>query len=236
MEDIKELNKINKINNTNLRNPRLQIQDYIASLKKISYEECLWIFRKDPLRRTVEDNQLLINSNIALVYKIAQGFYDNQKNYNSIDISFEELFQAGVMGLTDSIAKFNSKRGTKFSTYSYHWISANIRQEIRKNVYQLKTYTYAPITVESMDNEDSKERCSKLNPMDSIYYKDLLTEIASLLKDKEVRIFKGYFLEDLSVRVIAQNEGLTTTKISYHIRKIKSLLKKKLSLNLIEFN
>ena len=46
---------------------------------------------------------------------------------------FEDLRQAGIVGLLNALDKYTPNPNTKFSTYAYFWIKGEILEEIRKN-------------------------------------------------------------------------------------------------------
>ena len=60
-----------------------------------------------------------------LVAKIA-------KKYSRYE-DFEDLRQAGLIGLMKALDRYTSNSDTKFSTYAYFWIKGEILEEIRKN-------------------------------------------------------------------------------------------------------
>ncbi len=55
----------------------------------------------------------IIKENEKLVWKIASGFYNVDRN---------DLFQAGVLGLLKAYRKYDKNSPTKFSTYAYDYI------------------------------------------------------------------------------------------------------------------
>lgn len=46
---------------------------------------------------------------------------------------FEDLRQAGLVGLLNALDRYTPNPNTKFSTYAYFWIKGEILEEIRKN-------------------------------------------------------------------------------------------------------
>jgi RNA polymerase primary sigma factor len=68
------------------------------------------IERGDP-----EAKQRMIQSNLRLVVSIA-------KNYRNQGLPFLDLIQEGTLGLIRAVAKFDWRRGFKFSTYATWWI------------------------------------------------------------------------------------------------------------------
>ncbi|MBS3736369.1 MAG: sigma-70 family RNA polymerase sigma factor [Candidatus Bipolaricaulota bacterium] len=68
----------------------------------------------------------LIEQNIPLVKSIAGDF-----THSGLD--FEDLRQAGYIGLLNAVENYDLKRGTKFSTYATHLIKGEIRHQVRDN-------------------------------------------------------------------------------------------------------
>lgn len=79
----------------------------------------------------------IIKLHEKLIYKIASKFHE---------ISKEDLFQAGVIGLIKAYNNYNKQSETKFTTYAYNYIFgemyelANNTRTIRLNKNILKTY------------------------------------------------------------------------------------------------
>jgi len=63
----------------------------------------------------------LILHNQRLVYSIA-------RRYRGKGLSFVDLVQEGMLGLLRAAEKYQYRRGYRFSTYSYNWISQAIRR------------------------------------------------------------------------------------------------------------
>ena len=47
---------------------------------------------------------------------------------------YDDLFQAGVLGLIEANKRFDEKRNVKFVTYAYYWVYEHMRREVRKSV------------------------------------------------------------------------------------------------------
>ena len=70
-----------------------------------------------------EARSLLLRSNLKLVMRVA-------RRQNPENLSVDDLFQEGYLGLEHALAKFEWRKGNKFSTYAYWWI----RQAISRGV------------------------------------------------------------------------------------------------------
>ena len=72
--------------------------------------------------------------NKRLVYKYA---YAYNKFYNH-KLEFQDLTQAGFMGLLKAAEMFNFNKGTLFSTYSTYWIKQHISREIMNTGHTIR--------------------------------------------------------------------------------------------------
>ena len=150
-----------------------QLRNYISDKNTLSYEQTLWLFRKDPSKRTENDIKQLVESNLALVYSVVLRHlrkHDDICNKQHV-MPFNDLFSAGIIGLNKAIVKYDSRKETKFSTYAHYWISASVREEIRRLLYPLKTYSYAKVVIteyEDRNQSSSSTSSSSTNVSSSV--------------------------------------------------------------------
>lgn len=78
---------------------------------------------KKQIRRSLRAKTALMESNIRLVVSIA-------KRYQKRGLSFQDVAQEGIMGLTKACEKFDPERGFRFSTYATWWIKQSILRAI----------------------------------------------------------------------------------------------------------
>ncbi len=71
-----------------------------------------------------EDRDLLITENLGLVHSCAHRFIGR-------GIEYEDLYQAGCMGLVKAFDAFDNERGTRFSTYAVPVILGEMRRLFR---------------------------------------------------------------------------------------------------------
>jgi RNA polymerase sigma factor (sigma-70 family) len=78
---------------------------------------------KRQIRRSLRAKSALTESNVRLVVSIA-------KRYQHRGLSFQDLAQEGILGLTRATEKFDPERGFRFSTYASWWIKQAITRAI----------------------------------------------------------------------------------------------------------
>jgi len=78
---------------------------------------------KKQIRRSLRAKAALTESNIRLVVSIA-------KKHRHRGLSFQDLSQEGILGLTRACEKFDPERGFRFSTYATWWIKQSINRAI----------------------------------------------------------------------------------------------------------
>ena len=63
--------------------------------------------------------------------------------YKGRGLDYDDLLLEGVKGLRKAVSKFDTKHGTKFSTYAYYWISFHIRSALASSsTISLPHHTY----------------------------------------------------------------------------------------------
>ena len=95
--------------------------------------------------------QRLILSNLRLIAKVAQRFV---ARIAGTPLSFEDLVQEGVIGLSRAAEKFDPSAGYRFSTYAYWWITQAIQRHCEQQsgvirlpggpLKLLRRWTYRP--------------------------------------------------------------------------------------------
>jgi len=78
---------------------------------------------KKQIRRSLRAKAALTESNIRLVISIA-------KRYQHRGLSFQDLCQEGILGLTRACEKFDPEKGFRFSTYATWWIKQSVMRAI----------------------------------------------------------------------------------------------------------
>ncbi|XP_072967130.1 RNA polymerase sigma factor sigC [Typha angustifolia] len=89
----------------------------------------------------------LIKSTRSLVMYLA-------KNYRGMGIAFDDLLQAGKVGVLNGAERFDNKKGYKFSTYVQYWI----RKSILALVARHSRGIHIPVRMDNMINRIQKAR------------------------------------------------------------------------------
>ena len=99
--------------------PPNNLEDHEVELIDDSDEE-------DHKRPLTEEEKIIVEKNIGLVYSIAS-------KYRNRGVDFDDLIQEGTLGLIRAAKKFELERGNKFSTYAFWWIRQKIIRSIDDN-------------------------------------------------------------------------------------------------------
>lgn len=112
----------------------------------------------------------IVVSNLRLVVKMVHGYMNH-------GLPNQDLFQAGVQGLLETIAKFDYKRGIKFSTYATCWI----RQAINRATSEFGKTIRVPVHMNEQINKMNKMEAQMSNQLGRLPTLDELQ--LSLAKD-----------------------------------------------------
>lgn len=96
-------------------------------------------------RRGLRARERFIQANLRLVVRVATRF----KTFTTSD-GFNDLIQAGNIGLVDAVERFDPVRGYRFSTYAYFWIQMRITQHLERNERTIRlpsSITYRVATI-----------------------------------------------------------------------------------------
>ena len=94
---------------------------------------CQWTQEGDPHAR-----MFLCTKNKRLVAKYAHRYHVLSKN----NLEFDDLEQAGFIGLLAAIEKYDAGKNAAFSTYAVYWIRQMILQEIYDNGFMIRIPPY----------------------------------------------------------------------------------------------
>ena len=75
------------------------------------------------------NKEQIINENVGLIYMIAKKFYN---------VSKEDLFQAGVLGLLKAYQNYDESYGAKFTSFGFsNWIQSEWNTLQKRPSYKL---------------------------------------------------------------------------------------------------
>ncbi len=85
----------------------------------------------ETINNYLESRNLMVNSNLKLVYSIA-------KNYVHSGIPLLDLIQEGTIGLMKAVDRFDFKMGYKFSTFATWWVRQAVTRSISNDKYLIR--------------------------------------------------------------------------------------------------
>lgn len=133
--------------------------------------------------------QDLCIKNEKLVWKYANGYY----RYFGNDLDFEDLMQAGFMGLLTAAEKFDFRKDSAFSTYAVVWIKQAISRQVFDQGYRVR------IPVHMM------EKIARMTRLDNKYGSDGLDyqqRVAQIAEDMEMPVDKVEELVELKYQFL----------------------------------
>jgi RNA polymerase sigma-32 factor len=143
-----------------------------------------------------EAGQRMVLANLRLVVKIALGYHGH---FNLLD-----LIQEGNMGLVRAVGKYNTEKGTRFSTYASFWIRAYILK------YMMDSWSMVKVGTKdsqrklfySLNREKERLERSGITPSTEVLAENLESSTAEI-KDMEQRLYNG----DVSLEAPQHGEG-----------------------------
>lgn len=136
-------------NNFSTDSFKLYLKD-IADQKVLTKEEESLLFAKYAKTHDNAIRQKIINSNLKLVVSIAKRFNIS----HIIALDFQDLIQAGNMGLMTAVDKFDYTRGFKFSTYATWWI----KQTMYRQIQNISSMIKIPLSSKEIINKITKAK------------------------------------------------------------------------------
>lgn len=97
--------------------------DLLSAWEEVSLSRISKLQLDEDSRKKAYDK--LITSNMRLIIR-------QVKKYMNRGVEFDDLFQEGVIGLMTAARKFDSRKGSKFSTYAVWWINQNLGRSIEE--------------------------------------------------------------------------------------------------------
>ncbi len=140
-----------------------------------------------------KDNKQLIKENLALVHACARRFIGK-------GIEYDDLFQAGSIGIVKAAEKFDTSKGVKFSTYAVTVILGEIKNLFRTDGSVKVSRKLKELSL--LINKESNKFCLKYSRMPSV------EELAKILnKDAEdITIALNSSKSPISLSISKDNE------------------------------
>lgn len=161
----------------------------------------------------------LVENNKKLVYKIARRFKTNP-------FDFDDLVQAGLMGLYRAACRFDITKGVKFSTYATHFIIGSIKDELSKKSL-IKNYNYMN-SLENLPNKDATDKIIYENYGSVILKEDLNDIEGNYLNidnfdfdSLEKKILKLRLVNHATQMEIAKELSLSQSKVSRILKRMR---------------
>lgn len=133
----------------------------------------------------------------------------------------QEFYQEGIIALWHATETYDPRRG-KFSTYAYYLIHKALINLIQKN-------NNRALKDEKCVNQLSQETMQTTLDVLPAFDHYMLQTIEQTLTEKQMKWFQLFILEDLSVKEIADREGVTIDTVKNWGRLAKQKLRKVLT-------
>jgi len=101
--------------------------------------------------------KIMIEANLRLIFFATRKWFSKGKER---DLSFEDLFQEGVIGLSKAVEGFDYRRNNKFSTYAFWWIEREIRRKVED---------YLPIRIPRGRQEKIRRELKSLEEQQKVF-------------------------------------------------------------------
>lgn len=167
----------------------------------------------------------MVIDNLGLVGSLAA------KYYKKLGYSYDEVFQAGAVGLIVAARNYNPEKNCKFSTYAYWNIFGYIMNLCRSDTWnganrEERFKGHHPLSLNNectMEDGQPTEFINLVEDPEDKYERSELQLLLNKLTDEERFIVTKYYLEGYFQREIAEELNCSQNKISVVLK--KSLLK-----------
>lgn len=170
---------------------------------------------------------VIIKDNTKLIYSIINNYQLDVSDYN---LSKEDMFQEGLLGLMKAIKAYDINREVKFSTFAYPFISRSINKEYKKQYERYSREGYSYSKFEEVDHfYNYRSTYIQDNPIEYLENKsrvEILFDLMEGLDESDKTIVKLRLLS-YSYEEIAKQLNITTKKVDYRLRKIKKIVQDK---------
>lgn len=175
-----------------------------------AYQTC----KNEKKKRLLHIN--IVECSMDIVKKIT-----HNTQYKSASLNYEDIFQAGILGLLKAIDTYDADSNASFITYATHFIKGEIMHCIRN-----KDNSINPVSLDAKTDDELsiEETISYKNDLTDTYDdRLLLTDEIEKLPNNLKEIIIMSFFEDKSQKEIAE---ITHTSTMYISRMVKRALNK----------
>lgn len=172
-----------------------------------------------------------IEDYMPLVNKITHKRYEQFK----YKYDYEDLFQAGCLGLITAAKKFDESKGTKFLSYAYAWVDGYICNYIRNDRWCLgknkeERFTApAPISLDKFINEEkNRTYLDQIAGSKDVFQLTELKILLDKLPDILKKIIQLKYFNDFTQTKISKILGINQVRVSRYERKALGILRKEM--------
>ena len=140
-----------------------------------------------------------------MIYKLAHK-YEHVRN----GCEFDDLTNAGMVGLIKAHRSFNADHGTEFITYAHRCVESEISSYVRK-IKGFRTQKSCPSRHLSIEEVDPKGVWIPAKP-NELDFEILLEQTIAPLDKREQYIMRERFLKDRTWKSIGQTLGISSQR------------------------
>lgn len=182
------------------------ISDYITEAYRfdfLSREEERELLEAYKLNGDMEAREKLIHANLGNVIKYA-------RELSGYNVKFEDLVQAGNVGLIKAVDKFSLDRDVRLNTFALHWIKSEMYQFVMKNFQIMNIATSKPLMRAFFSLRKLRNHLGALSDQE-------ISDIATKLKIKpeHVKTMEKRFVHNAFVSFDAPTDDLSTFGADY---------------------
>lgn len=171
-----------------------------------------------------------VTEHLGLAQKIAWNIYPKvHKKYE-----FEDILQVAYVGLTKAGKNFDESKGIKFSSYAF----ATIKGELIRFISDDKKYNISRgmqhgITILSYEFENEngclRNKIGANEFEEKLIMRETLNQAISQLSKQEKKIFKLYFIDELTQKQIGEICGIFQNQVARVKKRISKKMKSALT-------
>ena len=191
----------------------------VKNVKNVNYVK----FSDDEILECKNDRKKLeelVANSVGFVKKAVKGIYLTS------DYTYDDKIQLGFMGFLRAVEKFEKNSKNDFYTFAYSCIRQYLFNEHAaskraKRGYNNETQSYT--SVASLDLAIGDEEKSTIGDMivdetmdtyrQAVDFTDGLEKIYKILSPAQTYVFNEYFLQEKTMKEIAEAHGVTTTRV-----------------------